>query len=138
MTLKKATLFILTFLILDLSIESRPQKSQSFIPPPVKIAVPFDQAWEQISKTLHDIDLEIASQNRGQGTILSTFREYSSGPLVDSHIAKIGEKPKLIDGQWLRVRYRYQILMEFIHQKETLITVSTEIIFDILYIKIKL
>ena len=127
MTLKKATLFILTFLILDLSIESRPQKSQSFIPPPVKIAVPFDQAWEQISKTLHDIDLEIASQNRGQGTILSTFREYSSGPLVDSHIAKIGEKPKLIDGQWLRVRYRYQILMEFIHQKETLITVSTEI-----------
>lgn len=127
MTLKKAPLFILTFLILNLSIESRPQNPQSFIPPPVRITVPFDQAWKQIATTLYDVDLEIASQNRGQGTMLSTFREYSSGPLVDSHIAKIGKKPKLIDAQWLRVRYRYQILMELIHEKETLITVSTEI-----------
>ena len=125
MTLRQPAIFAL--LILGLGIEGMAQKQRSFIPPPLKVEVSFDRAWDAISETLDEVDLEIVHQNRGKGAVVTNFREYSSGPLVDSHIAKIGEKPKLIDSQWLQVRYRYEILMEFIHQRETLVTVHAEI-----------
>ncbi len=118
---------VLTLLIFGLGIEGMAQQKRSFIPPPLKVEVSFDRAWDTISETLDEIDLEIAHQNRVKGAVVTKLRDYSSGPLVDNHIARIGEKPKLIDSQWLQVRYRYEVLVEFIHQKETLITVHADI-----------
>ena len=125
MILRQPTVFAL--LILGLGLEGTALTQRSFIPPPLKVGISFDRAWDVISETLDELDLEIAHQNRVKGEVVSKLREYSSGTLVDSHIAKIGEKPKLIDSQWLQVRYRYEILVEFIHQTETLVTVHTDI-----------
>jgi hypothetical protein len=120
-------LAILVLLIVGFQSETKAQRNRSFIPAPLKIQIPFDPAWETMTEALNEIDLDITDQSRGQGSITTRFQEYSSGPLVDGHITKIGEKPKLIDGQWLRVRYQYEILIELINQKETLVTVYANI-----------
>ncbi|MFQ5928477.1 MAG: hypothetical protein ACE5MK_02185 [Acidobacteriota bacterium] len=103
------------------------QTKRHFIPPPLRIYIPFEAAWNGMSETLGKNDLEIIRQDRAQGLILSSFREYISGPLTESHISKIGERPKLIDGDWIRVRYRYEVFVEFIKEKETLVTVHANI-----------
>jgi hypothetical protein len=76
---------------------------------------------------LGENEFELLRQDRGQGFILSSFREYSSGLLTDSHIRKIGEEPKLIDGDWVSVRYQYEIRVELIADRETVVTVDANI-----------
>ncbi len=97
------------------------------VPPPLRIHIPFEAGWDGMVETLEKNEFELLRQDRGQGFILSSFREYSSGLLTESHISKIGEKPKLIDGDWVRVRYRYEILVELIADRETVVTVYANI-----------
>jgi hypothetical protein len=78
-------------------------------------------------ETLGEDEFELLHQDRGKGFILSSFREYSSGLLTASHIRKIGEEPKLIDGDWVRVRYQYEIRVELIADRETVVTVDANI-----------
>jgi len=83
------------------------QGMSQFIPPPMRLYIPFEAAWNGMLEVLEKNDFEILQQNRAQGSMVSSFREYSSGLLTESHISKIGEQPKLIDGDWLGVRYQY-------------------------------
>lgn len=100
---------------------------EKLIPPPLRMDIPFEAAWNGILLTLMDHEFEILRQDRGQGSILTSFREYSSGPLTESHINKIGETPKLVDGEWVRVQYRYEVLVELISERETVLTVYSNI-----------
>ena len=97
------------------------------VPPPLRMDIPFEAAWSGILLTLMEDEFEILSQNRGKGLILSSFREYSSGSLTEDHIGKIGETPKLVDGEWVRVQYQYEVLVELIAERETVLTVYTNI-----------
>jgi len=119
---------ILTFLFLLLFLPNKALFAQEkLIPPPLRLDIPFEAAWSGILLTLMEHEFEILSQDRGQGSILSSFREYSSGPLTESHISKIGETPKLVDGEWIRVQYQYEILVELIAERETVLVVYTNI-----------
>ena len=89
--------------------------------------IPFEAAWSGMLLTLMESEFETLIQDRGQGSILSSFREYSSGPLTESHINKIGETPKLVDGEWVRVQYQYEVVVELITERETVLTVYTNI-----------
>ena len=113
--------------LLVLPTESALLAQEKVIPPPLRLDIPFEAAWRGILLTLMENDFEILSQDRGQGLILSSFREYSSGPLTESHISKIGETPKLVDGEWIRVQYQYEILVELIGERETVLIVYTNI-----------
>ena len=97
------------------------------LPPPLRLFIPFEAAWDSMVETLGKNEFELLRQNRSQGFILSSFREYSSGLLTESHISKIGEKPKLIDGDWVRVRYQYEVRVELIADRETVVTVDANI-----------
>jgi len=96
-------------------------------PPPLRIYIPFEAAWNGMVETLGEDEFELLHQDRGKGFILSSFREYSSGLLTASHIRKIGEEPKLIDGDWVRVQYQYEIRVELIADRETVVTVDANI-----------
>jgi hypothetical protein len=95
--------------------------------PPLRLNLPFEAAWNGILLTLQENEFELLTENRGKGSILSSFREYSSGPLTASHIDKIGETPKLVDGEWVSVKYQYEILVELIAERETVLTVYANI-----------
>ena len=118
----------MTCLLLLLLLPPRALLAQEkLIPPPLRMDIPFEAAWNGILLTLMDHEFEILRQDRGQGSILTSFREYSSGPLTESHINKIGETPKLVDGEWVRVQYRYEVLVELISEQETVLTVYSNI-----------
>jgi hypothetical protein len=100
---------------------------EKLIPPPLRMDIPFEATWNGILLVLMEDDFDILSQDRGKGSILSSFREYSSGPLTEGHINKIGETPKLVDGEWVRVQYQYEVLVELISERETVLTVYSNI-----------
>lgn len=113
---------VLIFLILALS--AAPDR---FIPPPLRVYIPFDAGWQGMHAALETREVTVAREDRGKGYIVTNFKEYASGPLTESHIAKVGEKPKLMDGTWLRVEYQYEILIELVTERETLVTVNANI-----------
>ncbi|MEE8348154.1 MAG: hypothetical protein V3R94_01185 [Acidobacteriota bacterium] len=98
-----------------------------FTPAPLRLEIPFEAAWNGMLLTLLEKDFEILNQDRGQGSIRSNFREYSSGPLTESHIGKIGDIPKLVDGEWMSVKYQYEVIVELIAERETVLTVYANI-----------
>jgi len=97
------------------------------IPPPLRVHIPFEQAWEGMVETLRQRELEFVTEKREDGEIETRQFEYSSGPLTESHIAKIGVRPKLIEGDWVRVNYYYKVEMALIEEGETLVTVSANV-----------
>ncbi len=103
------------------------QPARRYIPPPLKVSIPFDAAWKGMIETLEGKEYELLSQDRGKGGVLTDFREFSSGPLTESHISKVGEKPKLIDGEWVRVLYQYDVQVQLIAERETVVTVNANI-----------
>ena len=103
------------------------QSFKKFIPPPLHLGVPLQTVREHMSRTLEHKEIKVDRQDQNRGLVLTEYQEYSSGPLTASHIAKIGNKPKITDGEWVRVQYQYEILMELIKEKETVVTVNTHI-----------
>ena len=97
------------------------------IPPPLRVLVPFEKTWEVMVETLQKREQTFLKQAREDGEILSQHFEYSSGPLTESHIAKIGVKLRLIEGDWVRVTYQYEIEMALIKEGETLVTVNANV-----------
>ena len=118
---------LILFLLFAPAVQNWATARAQLVPPPLRIYIPFEAAWDGMVKTVEKNEFELLRRNRGQGFILSSFREYSSGLLTESHISKIGEKPKLIDGDWLRVRYQYEIRVELIADRETVVTVDANI-----------
>ena len=99
------------------------------IPPPLKLPIPFESAWRGMLETLKDPKDEwpIIREERIRGLVLTQYREYSSGPLTKDHIPKIGEKPKLADADWVSVEYQYEVEIQMVEAKETIVTVHTNI-----------
>ncbi|MGH9339947.1 MAG: hypothetical protein ACRD1R_10270 [Acidobacteriota bacterium] len=98
-----------------------------YIPPPLRVYIPFEAAWEGMIGELEKRKLELIEEDRGQGRIFTEFREYISGPLTERHLAKVGRPTELTSGDWLRVKYQYDIRIELVESKETLVTVYTNI-----------
>ena len=120
-------LVLVLALLLALSTERALYAQEKLIPPPLRMDIPFETTWNGIRLTLIENAFQILHQDRGQGSILTSFREYSSGPLTESHINKIGETPKLVDGEWVRVQYQYEVLVELIAERETVLTIYSNI-----------
>ena len=119
--------FAVLFLVLVWQIQVPSRGQRSFVPGPLKVRVSFEAAWKAMNKIIKRRSLEIQHEERAQGLLVTGVREYSSGPLVEGHIDKIGLRPKLIDGQWLRVHYRYRVVVELIEKEESLVTVNGDI-----------
>jgi hypothetical protein len=77
--------------------------------------------------TLTARKLPTEREDRGRGGILTSFYEYSTGPLTDSRISRVGERPKLSDAEWVRVRYRFTIEVLLVKPRETLVVVDAEV-----------
>ena len=118
---------LILFLLFAPAVQDWAPARAQLVPPPLRIYIPFEAAWDGMVETLEKNEFELLRQNRGQGFILSSLREHSSGLLTESQISKIGEKPKLIDGDWVRVRYQYEIRVELIADRETVVTVDANI-----------
>jgi hypothetical protein len=97
------------------------------VPPPLRVYIPFEAAWRGMCDTFREQELKVFEEDRGQGILTSDFIEYTSGVLTKSHIAKIGQRPEVTDGDWVRVEYRYEVLIELIEAKETVVTVDARI-----------
>ena len=120
-------LLLILFLLFAPALQDWAPVRAQMVPPPLRIYIPFEAAWDGMVETLEENKFELLRQNRVQGFILSSFSEYSSGLLTGGHIRKIGEEPKLIDGDWVRVRYQYEIRVELIADRETVVTVDATI-----------
>ncbi len=120
-------LLLTLFLLFAPAVQDWVPARAQLVPPPLRIHIPFEAAWDGMVETLEKNEFELLQRSRGQGFILSSFRESSSGLLTESHISKIGEKPRLIDGDWVRVRYQYEVFVELIANRETVVTVYANI-----------
>ncbi len=120
-------LLLILFLLFAPAVQDWAPARAQLVPPPLRIYIPFAAAWDGMVETLEKNEFELLRQDRGQGFILSSFRESSSGLLTESDISKIAEKPKLIDGDWVSVRYQYEIRVELISDRETVVTVDSNI-----------
>jgi len=96
-------------------------------PEPLRLSIPMEPAWKAMLQLLEKRELPVAQADRVKGKILTEFYEYSSGPLTESHIAKIGIKPKVSDADWIKVEYQLDIELQLIEARVTLATVATNI-----------
>lgn len=117
----------LILFVAALTLPSASAAKPSSVPPPLRVFIPFEAAWNGMKEVLEDQKWTLVQEIRGQGLMLTDRREYSSGPLTESHIAKIGDQPKLTDAYWQKVEYEYEVQIELIGAKETLVTVNANI-----------
>lgn len=115
---------LISWMSLGLHLEGAAKRS---LPPPLKVIAPFESVWKVMAEVIGERGMEIAIENRGQGVLVTEFREYISGPLTEAHIVKIGDKPKLTNANWVRVLYRYEVVMDLLTGRETMITVYAKI-----------
>jgi hypothetical protein len=97
------------------------------LPPPLRVHVSFEAAWQAMRDTLNARQLPIEREDRGRGGMLTLFYDYSTGPLTDSRISRVGERPKLSDAEWVRVKYRFAVEVLLVKPRETLVVVDAEI-----------
>lgn len=95
--------------------------------PPLRLGVPFPAAWKTMLEVLNREEWTLVKQDRGRGEILTGYRDYMSGPLTAGHLDKIGVRPRLPDGEWVRVRYRYDLSVSLIRERQTTVTVDSDI-----------
>lgn len=104
------------------------QFKKTYLPPPLRVLIPFPSAWKDMLDTLQNtIQIPIAEQDQVTGMIVTEYRDYIDGPLTDSHIAKIGDRPDIRDGYWVKARYRYEVHVQLIEEKNTLVTANVHI-----------
>lgn len=127
--MRKPGIFCWILLLLAVGFEtsgmSQPQSRS--VPPPLRVFIPFTSVWKTTLDVLEQESWKSAIAERGKGIIQTAYREFSSGPLTQSAIRKIGEEPKLTDGQWMKVESRYVIQIDLIGARETVLTVNTDI-----------
>ncbi len=105
-----------------------PPAGRRNLPPPLRLHVPFETVWKVTETELETEQEEpLLLKDRAQGRFMTPFREFSSGLLTESHIEKIGERPKLIDAVWKSVQYQYDVGLTLIDDKQTLLTVDVNI-----------
>ncbi len=104
------------------------QFQKRYVPLPLRVSVPYEKAWKQMHTTLeNDIKLGVGSEDLPRGEIITEFREYISGPMTRTQLAKISDPPKLIDGDWTKARFRYEIRIELIEARKSVVSVDTHI-----------
>ena len=103
------------------------QRSTSKSSTLLSIHKPIKASWKSMLETLHIHNYEVAQENFSKGFILTARQEYISGPLTESHIRKITQNSKLLDGDWVKAEYQYKIYIQFHSEKETLISVKANI-----------
>jgi len=101
--------------------------AQSTVPPPLRVFIPFEAAWRGMREVFREREWMMVEEDQARGVLKSSYVEYSSGTLTKSHISKIGKRPDSTDGDWIRVEYRYDILIALIEAKETIVTVDADI-----------
>ena len=117
----------LVLLLSFLAVVSAEGARKPYIPPPLRIYVPFETCWNGIHEVLEARQLSLVREDRGRGLIISDYKDYISGPLTAGHLAKIGQRPELRDGAWLRVQYQFEALVELVSAKETVLTVNANV-----------
>ncbi len=102
------------------------KEAKRFVPP-LRVHIPFEAAWEGMLRVLREEGWTVTREGRAKGEIRTGSRKYISGPLTDDHMDKIGERPRLSGAQWQRVDYHYEVSIQLVSGRETLITVDTNI-----------
>ena len=102
-------------------------EAQKRFEPPLRLGVPFPAAWKAMLEALQREEWELVKKDRARGEILTGYRDYMSGPLTPGHLDKIGVRPRLPDGSWVRVRYRYDLSVSLIRERQTTVTVDSDI-----------
>ena len=97
------------------------------MPAPLSIRAPLDTAWKSMHEVLELKRFEILEEEVSKGFILTRLREYISGPLTASHIRRIADRSKLVDGDWVKAEYQYEVHVQYVSEKETLLWVDTRI-----------
>jgi hypothetical protein len=100
---------------------------QAQIPDPLRLAAPIEPAWKGMLQVFEKRNLTTETEDRVRGLMVTEYREYSSGPMTESHIAKIGTRPRLADAQWIKVKYRLEVEFQVIESRTTLVGASSTI-----------
>ena len=121
------TLAVLSILWGSLPYFSQAEKQEKHFVPPLRVDIPFEAAWEGMLRVLKEEGWTVTRKARAKGEIRTGSREYISGPLTDDHMDKIGQRPRLSGAQWQRVDYHYEVSIQLVSGKETLITLDSNI-----------
>ena len=122
MKLTKLLLFIPICILtaLPLTAEDEPV-------PPQQMEIPFETAWATMQELLAANEIQVISENRGQGYIKTGFKEYASGLLTKSHLEKIAVDTETSDGSYDKVEYQYEIEIRLVSERMTILTVDANI-----------
>lgn len=96
-------------------------------PPPLKVHISQEQAWDTMQELLRQREYSIIQESRARGQILTDFRQYMTGPLTAAHLRKISQVRKLSDGSWVQAEYQYEVHLELLESRETLVSVFANI-----------
>jgi len=72
-------------------------------------------------------EIRIITETRGRGYIKTGFKEFASGLLTQSHLEKIGTDTDTSDGSYLKVEYQYEIRIQLVSERVTIITVDANV-----------
>ena len=122
MKLTKLLLFIQACIITSL-----PMCAEDGPVPPQQMEIPFGTAWSTMEELLNTNQIRVSSENRGQGYIKTSHKEYASGLLTQSHLDKIGIDTEISDGSYEKVEYQYEIEVRLVAERLTVITVDANI-----------
>ena len=95
--------------------------------PPQYMEIPFETAWATMHEILDSGEIPIISEDRGRGFIKTGYREFASGLLTQSHLQKIGTDTETSDGSYQKVEYQYEIEIQLVSERMTIITVDANI-----------
>ena len=120
---------MLTLLLVAVSLTggSAAQLPQSHLPPPLRVYVPFEGAWNAMIEVLEESRFSEYEADRARGHIVTEYLEYISGPLTEEYLKKIGNPPGLGDAYWVRGEYQLEIIVELVEERETLVTVYANV-----------
>lgn len=114
-------------LILILGLFLTPTVAEDGLVPPQRMEIPFETAWATMHELLESENVGILTEDRGQGLIKTTYKEYASGLLTESHLEKIGQDIETFDGSYQKVEYQYEIEIRLVSERECIITVYANI-----------
>jgi hypothetical protein len=101
-----------------------PSSAKRLAPGMFRLEIPFETAWSAMLDLLREEGWNIEKEDHTAGEILTAYKEYISGSMTETQLAKVAEVRPLGDGDWIRADLRYDIQIQLVEPRVTLVTIQ--------------
>ena len=102
------------------------QQQKPDLPDPIKFLNTAEQVLNVSRAALEGMGLDIERDDRKGGRITTRPYEFITGALTAAELEKIAVR-KDTSGDWIKARYKAEVVIEIVSPKETMVTVNADI-----------